>query len=389
MRDFYREAAAHAGELVALRRWFHQNPESSLKEFQTSRRIREELSQMGIPYVTAGDTGTIGIIKGKEDQPVLALRADIDALEITERTGADYSSRHEGLMHACGHDAHASALLVAAKILSAHKDELEGTVKLIFQPAEEVGRGALLMIAANQLQDVDAFFGIHVRAQLPVGKIALRSGGVMAGANSLKITVTGESAHGGYPHLGIDAIAAGAAIVEALQHVVSREIPPTQPAVLSVCQFHAGTRDNIIAREAKISGTVRFTSEETRNQSAAAVKRIVSHLAAAHRVKAEVECEYATPILDNSRELYRVAAAAAKQILPDGVVDFIPQLGTEDFGYYGKIAPTFFAFVGSGGSYPHHHEKFDIDEEALTVSAALHLAFVSAYFSANAGTAGR
>jgi amidohydrolase len=203
----------------------------------------------------------------------------------------------------------------------------------------------------------------------------------MAGANNLKITVKGFGGHAGYPHLCVDAIAAGAAIVEALQHVVAREIAPTQPAVISACQFHAGTRDNIIAHEALISGTVRVTDDDTRVQIAEALKRVVHRVGEAHRVDTQVICEYVTPILRNSPELYPLAAAAANQVIPGSVVDFVPQLGTEDFSQYGSIAPLFFAFVGAEHPYPHHNGRFDINEEALAVSAALHLAFTAEYFS--------
>lgn len=280
----YKEAEELYEYSVRLHRWFHRHPEKSFGEYSTAKKIRSELTELGIKYFKAGETGTVGIIQGRSPEPVIALRADIDALEIEEKNNVPYCSLNSGLMHACGHDAHTAALLTAAKLLISHKDEIKGTVKLVFQPAEEVGKGAAAMIDTGLLDDVQAFFGIHVRAFLPVGKIALRSGAIMGGANSLKIRLQGKSGHAGRPNEATDVITAGAEIVEALQHIVSREISPTQPAVISVCQFHAGTRDNIIAGEADISGTVRVLSEETRIQAAEAVKRVVRGVSEAHKV---------------------------------------------------------------------------------------------------------
>lgn len=377
----YEEAEELSEYSVTLRRWFHRNPEKSFGEYSTAERIRHELTELGIEYVNAGETGTVGIIRGQSSGPVIALRADIDALEISEKNDVPYCSRNSGLMHACGHDAHTAALLTAARLLISHKDKIKGTVKLIFQPAEEVGKGAKEVIGTGLLNDVQAFFGIHVRVFLPVGKIALKSGAIMGGANSLKINLQGRNGHAGRPNEATDVIVAGAEIVEALQHIVSREISPMQPAVISVCQFHSGTRDNIIAGEAKISGTVRVLSEATRIHVEEAVKRIVKGISEAHKVTCDVECKFSTDILENSPELYNTVLDSVKEILPeDAAVETIPELGTEDFSVYQRIAPTFFAFVGSGGEFPHHSSRFDIDERALTISAALHTAFVFKYF---------
>ncbi|GHT92138.1 peptidase [Spirochaetia bacterium] len=380
MINFYKEALSLLDEASAIRRTLHENPESSFSEYKTSSFIREKLSRLGIPYFSAGETGTVAIIKGREGRTILGLRADIDALEITEQTDLSYKSKQHGLMHACGHDAHTAGLLAAAKILHAHKESFAGTIKLIFQQAEETGLGAIELIKSGLVDDVQAFFGIHNHPSLPVGKIALKSGQVMAGSNSLEITLKGEGSHGGFPHLSRDPIAAGASLVEALQHIVSREIAPTESAVVSVGQFHAGTRDNIIPGEAKISGTVRVMNEETRAQISEAVYRITDCIANAHRLKAEVVCEFCTPVLSNAKELYPLAAAAAEQAVADSVIDFTPQMGTEDFGHYSALAPVFFAFVGSGGMYSLHHECFNIDEQFIAIAAALHCAFAFQFF---------
>jgi len=371
----YKEALGCGPETIALRRWFHAHPEPSFKERLTAQKIRGELTQLGIEYAEAGETGTVGVIRGGASAPVVALRADIDALEIAEETGAEYRSLCPGLMHACGHDAHTAALLTAAKLLNRRKAQLKGTVKLIFQPAEEIGQGAKAIIGTGLLNDVNAFFGIHVRAEQPVGTFAIQAGPVMAGANSLAIDVHGQSGHGGHPDEGIDAIAAGAAIVEGLQHIIAREVPPREAVVISVCQFHAGTRDNIIANHARLSGTVRVNDEKRRSLTAEAIRRVVGGISAAHRVESRVSCEYATPVLDNSPELLQTVLDAA-DVVPEHTVQGVKlTMGTEDFGVYRKIAPVFFVFAGSGGAYPHHHEKFDVDEKVLPVCATLHTAF--------------
>lgn len=377
--DHLEEAAKVKGYVTDLRRHFHQFPESSTKEIKTTEKIREELKSLDIPYEEATEIGTIGLIKGNCPGPVVALRADIDALEITENTGLSYSSKIQGLMHACGHDLHTAALLGAAKVLKAHQTELKGTVKLIFQPAEEIGRGAKVIINNGDLSDVSAFFGIHNTPELDKGYISLSSGCVSAGANSLHISLEGKSGHAAHPDQTIDTIAAGAAIVEGLQHFVSREINPTTPAVISVCTFHAGTRDNIIAAHADIGGTVRVTDDRLRTQVSEAVHRITENIAAAHRVSATVECEYATPIVYNDEKLYPIAVKATEKL--DGVT-IVPELlsmATEDFGDYRSLAPCFFARVGVGKGLPLHSDTYNPDEDALPYLTALFTSFAETY----------
>ena len=362
--------------MIELRRWFHAHPESSFQEEGTARKIRQELDQLGIQWKAAGN-GTVATIKGFYAGPVIGLRADIDALEIQEKNEVPYISQNPGMMHACGHDAHIAALLGAARILQHHTERIAGTIKLIFQPAEEVGRGAQTIVDSGLIDDVDCFFGIHVRSQEKLGIIEVSKGAVMGGANSLEIFLKGKSGHGGKPHQTIDTITCGAQIVQGLQYIVSREIPACQPAVISVGQFHAGTRDNIVAGEAHISGTVRVLDDDVRETIAEAIKRTVNGIASANRVEAQVECEFATPVLRNSDELYETVVAAASQVADVGhIVPVQKGLGTEDFSAYSQIAPSFFVFVGAEGEYPHHHERFDINEDVLPIAAALHVSFV-------------
>lgn len=377
--DLLATACAIEDELHALRRWLHQHPEPSLAEYQTAAKVREFLDANGIAFFTVGATGTVGVIEGANKGLVVGLRADMDALEIQEHSSCSFPSQTPGMMHACGHDVHTAALLGAAKLLAQHRDELHGTVKLIFQPAEEIAQGAVLMVQSGLLDDVDAFFGIHVRPRLAVGTVALRSGPIMGGANGLRITLTGRPGHAGHPHEAHDALAAGAQIVGSLQHIVSRELSPEQAAVISLCQFHAGTRDNIIAGEAVLSGTIRVADERTRTQIVAAVERIVTGIAAAHRVDADIWCPFATPVLENAPNLYPVVVRAIENYLPScTIVDLDPpiDLGTEDFSQYAAIAPSFFAFVGSGGEAALHNDHFAVDDSVVPLAAALYSAFV-------------
>lgn len=376
--------------IIELRRWFHAYPESSFKEFETSKKIKEELDKLQIPYESVGDTGVVGIIKGKIDVnnniPVIALRADIDALEIEEKNEVEYKSLNKGLMHACGHDAHIATLLEAAKILNEQKDKISVVIKLIFQPAEEVGKGAVLIKESGLIDDVNAFFGIHVSSGIETGKISIGKGLVMAGANSLKIVVKGVSGHGGKPNEAVDAIVAGCAIVGSLQQVVSRESSPTEPTVITIGQFNGGTRDNIIANEARISGTIRITSEENRKRVVESVRRIVSYTAEAYRTTANIESNLATVPVINDENLYNVVFEAAKSIVKkENVIESPITMATEDFGIYNGIASGFYAWVGvkKEHEYPHHHEKFDIDENALTTAVALYVEFVLNYIKMN------
>ncbi len=376
MSNILLESEKYKEEMIELRRWFHAHPESSFKEVETAKKIRHELDKLYIPWEKVGN-GTVATIKGINAGPVVGLRADIDALEITEKNDVPYKSQNPGIMHACGHDAHTAALLGAARILKNNTGKIRGTIKLIFQPAEEIGRGAQTIVDSGLIDDVDYFFGIHVRSMEELGVIEISDGAIMGGANSLEINLKGKSGHGGKPHQTIDTITCGAQIVQGLQYIVSREIPSSESVVISVGQFHAGTRDNIVAGEAQITGTVRVLNDDIREQVAEAIKRTVHGIASANRVEATVKCGFETPILKNSEELYdTVYSSAARVTGRHKIIPAQTSLGTEDFSAYSQIAPSFFVFVGSEGEYPHHHERFDINEDVLPIAAALHVAFV-------------
>lgn len=364
--------------ITDMRREFHMHPETSLHEERTGARVAEELEKMGIPYVRIAGTGVLGTIKGKFPGKTIALRADMDALEITEKTGLPFKSQNEGVMHACGHDSHTAMLLGGAKILNEIKDRLHGTVKLVFQPAEEVAQGAKRMIAEGAMEGVDEIFGMHVMGDLPAGKIALHAGPLMAAVDMFKLTVKGRGGHGSMPNLGVDAVAAASAVVMNLQTIASREISPMEPVVVSVGKFVSGTRFNILADEAVLEGTVRCFSHQVRSQIPEAIERIAKSTAASYRAEAELEYTLLTaPVINIESSVVRARKSVASILSEDAFVDVSPTTGGEDFSEYMVNTPGVFAFIGVGNEekdtcYSIHHPKFTVDEDMLKIGSALH-----------------
>jgi amidohydrolase len=367
--------------VINLRREFHRIPEPSFKEFKTSERIKAELNNLDIPFITTGATGIVAEIKGKGKGKTVALRTDMDALQITECTNINFKSQNEGYMHACGHDGHIASLLCAAKVLMELQNEFNGTVKLIFQPAEENGLGAKTIIDAGFLRDVDGIFGIHFLPTLDFGKISVEAGPRMASADSFKITVKGKACHGATPQEGVDSIVAASAIVMNLQSIVSREINLLEPAVVSVGKFNSGTSYNIIAGEAQLEGTVRCFSCDTQKKIADKIERIVSNTAKTYNAEGIVEYNYLVPPVINNFETSKIAKNAAVKIFSyDNVVDVNKLFIAEDFSKYLNIVPGTFAFVGTRNFkketiYPLHNDKFNIDEDSLPLAAAMHVQF--------------
>lgn len=363
---------------IDMRRYFHQNPEPSLKEFGTADKIEQELTKMGIEHKRIANTGVVAWIEGEKEGKTIALRADMDALEITEVSDSEYCSQSKGLMHACGHDAHVASLLGAAQILKDMKSELNGRVKLIFQPGEEVAQGAKNMIAEGALDGVDEIFGIHVWNGVPCGKISAQEGPRMASAGQFEIEVKGKGGHGSLPHETIDAVVVGSAIVMNLQSYVSREVSPLDSAVISVGQFHSGTRFNVIPGDAYLEGTSRALSLEVNDNFEKDIRRIAECTARAYRAEAKVNYEQKViPVINDSR-ISKIAIEAAEEIAGEGAhIEFPATTGGEDFSYYLEKVPGVFAFVGSGYTdgrevFPHHHEQFDIDENSVAISMGLY-----------------
>jgi len=373
--------------VIDLRREFHMYPERSGEEFRTSQRVKEELDKLGIPYTTAGGTGVIGIIKGEKPGKTVALRADMDALEVYEKNDIPYKSKTDGLMHACGHDGHTAMLLGAAKVLSMIKNELKGCVKLFFQPAEEIAQGALKMIDDGAMEGVDSVFAIHLWSGLPMGKISVEAGPRMAAVDVFDITVNGKGGHGSAPHEGVDALVAASDIVMALQTIVSRELSPLEPVVVTVGKLVAGTRFNVLASEAKLEGTNRYFNPKIKDVLPQAIERMAKNVAAGYRAEAHLNYQFATSPVINDPECSALATRAVEKILgKDGLIEYEKVMGGEDFAEFLKEAPGALALVGIGNekkqtAYPHHHPNFNIDEDALEIGVALYVQYALDYLN--------
>ena len=363
---------------VKIRREFHMHPEPSMKEIRTSDRIKEELEAMGIECRKAAGTGVVGIINGKGPGKTIALRADIDALDLQEMNDVSYKSQNPGFMHGCGHDGHAAGLLTAAKILKEESDTFNGSVKLLFQPGEEVAKGAKKLIDEGELEGVDGIFGIHLWNGLPTGQVSLEAGPRMASAGIFNINITGKGGHGSMPHQGVDSVVVGSAIVMNLQSLVAREISPLDPAVVTIGIFNAGTRFNVLAGEAYLEGTTRCFSMDVNNAFESQIKRVVEKTAESYRAKAVLDYkELVLPTINNP-EMSAIGEKAVEKLFgKEGLVKFEKTTGGEDFSFYLKEVPGAFAFVGINNEakiplYPHHHSKFDMDEDGLEVAAAVY-----------------
>lgn len=377
-------------QIIHWRRHLHQYPEASLKEFETQKWIQAKLKEFDIDYVSVGETGTLGTIKGSGEGKTILLRADIDALELPDATGKEYASKHSGLNHACGHDGHTAALLGVAKLLKRHQAEFAGTILLAFQQAEEIGAGARQFVEGGFVEGVDQVFGIHLDSSVPVGQLVATPGATNASCDIFKIVVHGESGHAARPDLGRDALLSAASIIVELQKIVAREVSPLESAVVAVGVLDAGTRYNIIANEAKIEGTVRTFSHETRSFVIEAVERIARSVAAAHRTTIDFEVYDAAAPLINDPEATALAAKVAVALVgEENVITDNPQsLGADDFADFLAVAQGVYGRVGSRNlensetQYGHHHEKFDIDERSLALASGYHLKYALTYLEA-------
>lgn len=364
---------------VEMRRYFHQYPEVSEKEYETSKAIKAELDKMGIPWVPCGlETGVLGTIKGSKPGKTILLRADIDALSVEETTGAEYASKNPGVMHACGHDCHISMLLTAAHILNDMKDELCGTVKLAFQPAEEVAMGAKSMIEHGALEGVDAAFGIHIWSDVPAGHISCSDGPRMASTDQFKIDIKGKGCHGAAPHQGIDAVVVATAVINNLQAMVSRQTAPLEPIVVTVGKVEAGTRWNVVAENAHLEGTTRCFSQEVWDAIPEMMEKIVKNTSAAFGAEVSVSFDRLTPPTINDVGMAALTRAAADKIMGEGAaIDSPATMGGEDFAFYGQRVPAAIALLGGGNEacgavWPQHSGNFCIDESVLIKGAMLY-----------------
>ncbi len=370
-------------EIISLRRRIHENPELSFEEKETTELIVSYLKDSGIEVSRPTPTGAVGIIKGKGKGRVIALRADIDALPIKEETGLPYASKRDGVMHACGHDAHTAMLLVAARVLQENRDLLNGTVKLLFQPAEEKAAGAIQLIQAGALDNPvpDAIMGIHVWPYSEAGTIGFTRGPAMASSDFFSVKITGKGGHGAYPHNTVDPVNALVHTVSALNSIVGRVVNPLDSVVLSVTTIHAGTAGNIIPEEATFGGTVRALNEDARKKVETLFKDIARKVPESFGASAEIDYKNTTRVVYNSPEFIDFVITAMDRA---GVFkkreELPPTLGSEDFSFYLEKVP-YGAFIrlgvkneSIGAVYGLHSPKFMIDEEALPYGTALHVA---------------
>ncbi|MEY8337591.1 amidohydrolase [Lachnospiraceae bacterium 62-35] len=393
--NFSRKAEEINNFIVGSRRYLHEHAELSFKEYETTAFLVSELEKMGIPVQKFEDyTGCIAIIKGgRPGNKTVLLRADIDALPIQENSGVPFESVNPGVMHACGHDCHAAMLLGAARLLWESREELSGTVKLLFQAAEEVFIGSHYYVDKGYLSDVDAAMGMHVWGTVPSGKIAVMDGPVMASCDNFRIMVHGESAHGSSPHMGRDAIVAASAIIMNLQTIVSRTNDPLDSLVVTVGKVQAGTQFNIITDTAVLEGTVRSYSTEARGMVEKTMRRIIENTAAAMGCTVELEYSYLEPrVSNNDTKLNEIARRAARKLYGNDVL--VPgekATGSEDFSYImEKIPCSLFVFLGyydEGAEAVHavHNEKFKINEEILHIGAAEYAQFAADYLENSKG----
>lgn len=374
------KALAMSDELIALRRALHKVPETAFLEKRTSKIIQDKLTEYGIPFEVVAKTGVVGIIKGAKDGKTVLLRADIDGLPIEENSGVEFKSEIDGFMHACGHDVHTTCLLGAARILNEMKDQLSGNVKLVFQPAEEGVGGALPMINEGVMENphVDSAFALHVEPLEEVGNIQIRDGAIMASPDDFELTVHGVGGHGAYPDKCVDPILVASMIVNAYQTIVSRQIDPMTPAVVSVCSFHAGNCTNAIPNSATLTGTARSLSKETRAKLAHLLEKIAVDTAESMGATCDFEFKPLYPPTINSKEANEVVVNAAKKlnIIKDVVTLEKASMAGDDFAYFIDKVPGSYFKLGVGNkekgiNYPIHSPKFNIDESALSIGSAL------------------
>ncbi|SFF11003.1 amidohydrolase [Paenibacillus algorifonticola] len=366
-------------KLIEIRRQLHQHPELSNEEFATTKAIQEWLTEAGIRIVDYGlKTGVVAEVGGKRSGPVLALRADIDALPIQEETGLSYASQVAGKMHACGHDYHTASLIGAALLLKQREETLAGTVRFIFQPSEEKATGAQAVIASGALEGVQAIYGIHNKPDLPVGTIGIKPGPMMAAADGFVVEVTGKGSHAAVPEASIDPIVTAAHIVTALQSIVSRNVSPLLSAVISVTRIQSGTAWNVIAEKAVFDGTIRTFDEQVRQRVLERFKQVAENVAVAFGATAAVRWIKGPPAVQNDAALVEAAVAAAHDALLN-VIEPLPSSAGEDFAYYQKQVPGLFFFMGTAGPQEWHHPAFDVDEQALPLTAVYFANLASRY----------
>ena len=375
-------------KIIDMRRHLHENPELSSQEFETQEYIMEQLDELGIPYEKVGTTSLVGHIKGAKPGKTVALRADIDALPIIEQSGAPYSSKNEGVMHACGHDGHTAMLLGAARMLTDVKDDLQGEVRLLFQEAEETFSGAKKIVADGGMDGVDAVFGMH-GMPIETGYYDMTPGYRMAGCDTIYVKFAGVSGHGSSPHLAKDTVLPAAEFVTQLNSMITKFVNSQSPLVLTVGKFVGGTKANIVSKYSTLDISMRYLEEDTRKIIHEKLKDLAEGLAKIYDISVDVEIEESTISLNNDTEIAEIADKAAIKVFgADRNVNGPILMGSEDMPYYFQEAPGAYAMVGylnkeKDTVYFPHHEKFNIDEDYLKFGAAYHAQFAWDYLNNN------
>jgi amidohydrolase len=366
-------------ELIATRRDLHAHPELGFEEFRTASVAAQRLRSLGYEvYEGIATTGVVGVLRGAAPGKTVMLRADMDALPLHEETGHAYRSKVEGVMHACGHDGHVAILLGAARLIAERSRELAGTIVLCFQPAEEGKGGAKAMVEEGLIErfGVERAYGLHLFSQLPTGVLGFCEGEFYASSDSIEITIRGEGGHGAAPHLSIDPILVAAEFVSAVQKVVSRQIDPLEPAVVTIAAIHGGTTHNVIPSSVTLLGTVRAFDPGVREAMAGRIERVLAGVCAASGARYDYSYLWRYPVTSNDRaQNAYVRGLGARTLGEERVVDAHRHMGAEDFSFFAQRVPACYFVLGCNGgretSYPHHHDKFDLDEDALSTGVAI------------------
>ena len=380
MIDFLSEAEGLFEYTKSLRRDFHRYPELGFQEVRTAGIVAQELNKLGLEVTTGvAKTGVVALLEGSHPGPVVLARFDMDALPITEETGAKYASQNSGVMHACGHDGHTAIGLTVARLLDTHKDELPGCVKFVFQPAEEGLGGGDGMVAAGVMENPrpDLTLALHLWNDKPVGWLGITPGPAMAASETFRVMVTGSGGHGASPHLAIDPVLASAQIITALQGIVSRNVPPLKSAVISVTSVHGGQAFNVIPSTVELQGTIRTYEPEVRQKVLERFRQVVEGIAGSLGCDVEIELKRVTPAVNNNPGITERLHSVAERLLPQDFIDTSERtMGSEDMAYMMEEVQGCYFFVGSsnvekGLNAAHHHPKFDFDEAALPKAAGL------------------
>ncbi|MFS7200611.1 M20 family metallopeptidase [Carnobacterium divergens] len=375
-------------EMIAFRRDLHQHPELQWEEFRTTQKVADEMDKLGIPYRKTVPTGLIAELVGGKPGKTVALRADMDALPVQElNEGLAYKSLEDGKMHACGHDAHTAMLVTAAKALKEIQSDIKGTIRFIFQPSEENAKGAKAMVEQGAVEGVDNVFGIQIWSQMPSGKVSCVVGSSFASADIFTIDFTGRGGHGAMPDACIDATMVASAFVMNVQAIVSRETHPLDPVVVTIGRMDVGTRFNVIAENARLEGTVRCFSIETRERVKKAIKRYAEHTALTYGATAAVDYQYGTlPVVNDEKDALFAQKIIQDSFGEDALLQEPPTTGGEDFSYFTEHTPGCFALVGCGNpdkdtEWAHHHGKFNVDEDAMKMGAEMYAQYAYNYLN--------